>query len=271
MSSQERRQAFLAEMRLGPAWKSTLLTAQRDSAPIEEAPFEKTPDTKTLPSQSLQNSFYEGDVSHTPLSSLTTNTDASVISRLDWEQLEQAVSVCTRCDLFKSRTKTVFGKGSRQARWLFIGEGPGRQEDLQGIPFIGPAGKLLANMVRAIDLNDARDVFITNIVKCRPTDDKGKDRSPTPEEAQACQPYLQRQIELLAPGVMMALGKTAALTLLELPADTPVGSLRGTTYHYRNIPLVVTYHPAYLLRKLSDKGKAWSDLCLAVSHDAHLD
>lgn len=268
MKSQARRQIFLAEMGLGPIWTSTLLTAQDDALLMQEAPSEAIPDSSsTLPVQPAQDSLAESEVSDTPLSSLATNTDGGDISRMDWEQLEHAVSECTRCDLCRSRTKTVFGKGNRQARWLFVGEGPGRQEDLQGIPFIGPAGKLLANMLRAIDLDDTRDVFITNIVKCRPTDAKGKDRSPTPEEAQACQPYLQRQIELLAPEVMMALGKTAALSLLELPAETPVGSLRGTTYHYRNIPLVVTYHPAYLLRKLSDKGKAWSDLCLAASHD----
>lgn len=204
-------------------------------------------------------------------STLATDKAESEIARMDWSELEAAVSVCTRCDLCKSRTRTVFGKGNPQARWLFIGEGPGRQEDRQGIPFIGPAGKLLSSMTQAMDLDEARDVFITNIVKCRPTDDKGRDRPPTAEEAQACLPYLQRQIDLLTPDVMLALGKTAALTLLDMPAETAVGSLRGATHHYRNIPLVVTYHPAYLLRRLSDKGKAWSDLCLAMSHNAQRD
>ncbi len=271
MNSHERRQAFLAEMGLGPIWNSTLRAAQNDAVPIEEVPLEEISGPETLPTQPLQGFLSKEDFSNAPLSAVVTTKDQSEISRMNWEQLEQAVSLCTRCELCKSRTKTVFGKGSRQARWLLVGEGPGRQEDLQGIPFIGPAGKLLANMVRSIDLDNARDVFITNVVKCRPTDDKGRDRAPTPEEAQACLPYLQRQIDLLAPEVMMALGKTSALTLLDLPPNTPVGRLRSETHHFRNIPLVVTYHPAYLLRKLSDKSKAWSDLCLALSHDAKHD
>lgn len=280
MSDQERRQAFLAEMGLGPSWKLTLRPEQgaedtlaEGTSSIEAASEEASREkgvAANLP-QPHQDTFVVPTFPDAVQPDSAPSQDELDISKMNWAQLEQAVSVCTRCDLCKSRTRTVFGKGNQQARWLLIGEGPGRQEDRQGIPFIGPAGKLLTNMVRATGLDEGHDTFITNVVKCRPTDDKGGDRPPTPQEAQACLPYLQRQIELLAPEVMLALGKTSALTLLELPADTPVGSLRGKTYHYRDIPLIVTYHPAYLLRKLSDKSKAWRDLCLALSHDARDD
>ncbi len=176
----------------------------------------------------------------------------------DWAQLKAQVSGCTACVLHEKRNKTVFGVGDEQADWLFVGEGPGAEEDQQGEPFVGQAGKLLDNMLAAIDLQRTRHVYIANIVKCRPPGN----RNPQPEEARACAPYLQRQIELIKPRLIVALGKVAAVNLLG--RDASIASLRGAVHDYRGIPLIVTYHPAYLLRTLGDKAKAWEDLCFAV-------
>lgn len=186
------------------------------------------------------------------------------VARMDWKQLQENVANCVKCDLCKSRRKTVFGTGDRKAKWLFVGEGPGRNEDMQGEPFVGPAGKLLDNMLLAIGLKRGENAYIANIVKCRPAGLDGKDRPPTAEEAAACLPYLERQIALMQPAIIVALGKSAAVSLLGLDAETPVSKMRGKLHRYRELPLVVTYHPAYLLRKLTDKNKAWDDLCMAM-------
>ncbi|AIY41350.1 Uracil-DNA glycosylase [Collimonas arenae] len=186
-------------------------------------------------------------------------------SVMDWPQLQTAVAGCTACGLCRGRKNTVFGVGNNKAKWLFIGEGPGRNEDIQGEPFVGPAGKLLDNILLAMGLARGENAYIANIVKCRPTDATGRDRPPAADEVAACLPYLQRQIELIQPTVLVALGKTAALSLLGLDPSTPVSKLRGSVHRYAERPLIVTYHPAYLLRQLADKGKVWSDLCLAMS------
>ncbi|KAF1041762.1 MAG: Type-4 uracil-DNA glycosylase [Herbaspirillum frisingense] len=187
------------------------------------------------------------------------------IAAMDWAQLKETVSDCRRCGLCNGRKNTVFGVGDEKAKWLFIGEGPGRNEDIQGEPFVGPAGKLLDNMLMAMGLKRGDNAYIGNIVKCRPTDDNGRDRPPSPQEVASCLPYLQRQIALIQPTVLVALGKTAAISLLGMDPSTPVSRLRGTVHRYQDLPLVVTYHPAYLLRTLNDKSKTWADLCLAMS------
>ncbi|MFJ3044960.1 uracil-DNA glycosylase family protein [Herbaspirillum chlorophenolicum] len=187
------------------------------------------------------------------------------IAAMEWPQLKEIVADCRRCGLCNGRKNTVFGVGDEKAKWLFIGEGPGRNEDIQGEPFVGPAGKLLDNMLVAMGLKRGDNAYIANIVKCRPTDDNGRDRPPSPQEVAACLPYLQRQIALIQPTVLVALGKTAAISLLGLDPSTPVSKLRGTVHRYQDLPLVVTYHPAYLLRTLGDKSKSWADLCLAMT------
>lgn len=187
------------------------------------------------------------------------------IKQMDWPQLKEQVADCRRCGLCQGRKKTVFGVGDEKAKWLFIGEGPGRNEDIQGEPFVGPAGKLLDNMLVSMGVKRGDNAYIANIVKCRPTDENGRDRPPSPQEVASCLPYLQRQIELIQPTVLVALGKTAAISLLGLDPTTPVARLRGTVHRYQELPLVVTYHPAYLLRSLQDKSKTWADLCLAMS------
>ena len=181
------------------------------------------------------------------------------ILRMDWAELKASVAACTACQLAKGRTHTVFGVGDEAADWLFVGEGPGAEEDAKGEPFVGQAGKLLDNMLAAIGLARVQNVYIANVVKCRPPGN----RNPEPGEAAACAPYLERQIALIQPKLIVALGKVAAQNLLG--RDASIASLRGKLHQSHGVPLIVTYHPAYLLRSLSDKSKAWQDLCFARS------
>jgi len=174
-----------------------------------------------------------------------------------WEALQAEVAPCTQCDLCKTRTQTVFGSGNKNADWMIIGEGPGQNEDLQGLPFVGNAGLLLTEMLRAIGL-DREEVFITNIVKCRPP----ANRDPKPIEIETCKPYLMRQIALLKPKIIVVLGRIAAQALLN--TDEPISKLRGKIHALNDTPVVVVYHPAYLLRSMLDKRKAWADLKLAL-------
>lgn len=173
----------------------------------------------------------------------------------DWAALEQRIAACTACDLHRGRQRTVFGTGDRQAALMVIGEGPGAEEDRQGEPFVGRAGQLLNAMLAAIGLARAQ-VYIANIVKCRPPGN----RDPQAAEAATCRAYLERQIELVQPRAILAVGRIAAQNLLAV--ETPLGRLRGHVHAYGpgRLPLIVTYHPAYLLRKPADKGKAWDDL-----------
>lgn len=174
-----------------------------------------------------------------------------------WDTLADAVAHCTACKLHTSRTQGVLGVGDQQADWLIIGEAPGAEEDAQGEPFVGQAGKLLDAMLASIGLTRGDNVYIANIVKSRPPGN----RNPEPDEIAACRPYLLAQIELIRPKLILALGRVAAQSLLD--SDEAVGRLRGKAHQFQGVPLVVTYHPAYLLRNLPDKAKAWEDLCLA--------
>jgi uracil-DNA glycosylase len=178
-----------------------------------------------------------------------------------WESLRAEVLACTKCSLHSSRTQGVFGVGSREAQWLVVGEAPGAEEDRRGEPFVGRAGHLLDAMLKAIGLSRGSNVYIANVLKSRPPGN----RDPKPEEVAACLPYLMRQIELLRPRVMLAVGRIAAQNLLS--TDVPLGRLRGKVHHFGelNTPLIVTYHPAYLLRTPGDKRKAWEDLKFARS------
>jgi DNA polymerase len=177
-------------------------------------------------------------------------------STMDWEALADAVRACTKCALHATRTQTVFGVGKRRAQWMFVGEAPGADEDAQGEPFVGRAGQLLNAMLFAIGLK-REEVYIANVLKCRPPGN----RDPLPEEVEHCEPYLIRQIELIAPRLIVALGRHAAHSLLK--TELPLARLRGQRLSYHGTPLIVTYHPAYLLRSPADKRKAWEDLCLA--------
>ncbi|MGH8644084.1 MAG: uracil-DNA glycosylase [Gammaproteobacteria bacterium] len=179
-------------------------------------------------------------------------------NEMDWEKLSAAVAGCTKCGLHQGRFQTVFGVGNRNADWMLIGEAPGAEEDRQGEPFVGRAGQLLNAMLTAIGLERSA-VYIANILKCRPP----SNRVPRPEEALCCEPYLERQIALVKPRIILALGRIAAQNLLKM--ETPIGRMRGKIYEYKplKIPIVVTYHPAYLLRSPTQKARAWEDLLTA--------
>jgi len=174
-----------------------------------------------------------------------------------WDTLTDAVAHCTACKLSATRTQGVLGVGDRNADWLVIGEAPGADEDRLGEPFVGQAGKLLDAMLASIDLARGDNVYITNVLKSRPPGN----RNPEPDEVAACRPYLLAQIELIQPKIILALGRFAAQSLLD--TDEAIGRLRGRVHQFQGVPLVVTYHPAYLLRTLPDKARAWEDLCLA--------
>ena len=183
--------------------------------------------------------------------------DGSHAPAYTWDTLTDAVAHCTACKLAASRTQGVLGVGDRNADWLIIGEAPGADEDTQGEPFVGQAGKLLDAMLASIGLKRGDNVYITNVLKSRPPGN----RNPEPDEVAACRPYLLAQIELIQPKLILALGRFAAHSLLD--TDEAIARLRGRVHSFCNVPLVVTYHPAYLLRNLPDKARAWEDLCLA--------
>lgn len=192
-----------------------------------------------------------------PVAADTPAVDArtAAIAAMNWDELRAAVAGCTACALCQTRKQAVLGVGDVEADWLFVGEGPGAEEDERGEPFVGQAGKLLDAMLAAIGLRRGHKVYIANAVKCRPPGN----RTPEPGETAACWPFLARQIELLRPRLIVTLGKPAAQTLLQ--QEVKIADARGMIHDFAGFPLIVTYHPAYLLRNLPDKAKAWEDLC----------
>ena len=222
-----RRDSMLAEMGLAPIWRS-----KGPGAPVAQAPA-------SLPAEPAQTPGVAREAR---------------ISRMDWPALKSAVPACTACALHKGRTQTVFGVGDENADWLLVGEAPGADEDRLGEPFVGQAGKLLDAMLAAIGLERTKNVYIANVLKCRPPGNRNPDSS----EVSRCSPHLLRQIDLIQPRLILAMGRFAVQTLLA--TDASIASLRGKVFQYQNVPLIVTYHPAYLLRTLPDKAKAWEDL-----------
>ena len=228
------RDYFLREMGLGPVWK---LRAAPAVISVEEVP----PPSPAEPAASGM--------------SVAGTAGVAPPWAMSWDELATAVAACRQCRLCEARKQAVLGVGDRNADWLFVGEGPGAEEDQRGEPFVGQAGKLLDNMLAAIGLKRGQDVYIANAVKCRPPEN----RTPAPDEIATCRPFLQRQIELIQPRLIVALGRPAAQTLLQ--TEIKIGAARGKLHDYDGIPVIVTYHPAYLLRTLQDKAKAWEDLC----------
>ena len=248
---------MLEEMGLTPIWRL------RDSAPAAAQALVVEPEAVSeLPVTSHKSSQPAAGKKPRITNHESRITDSSdrraTIMRMEWPGLKEAVASCVACPLHAKRNKTVFGVGDENTDWLFVGEGPGADEDAQGEPFVGQAGRLLDNMLAAIRLQRGQNVYIANVVKCRPPGN----RNPQPAEALSCEPYLHRQIDLIRPKLIIALGKVAAANLLA--SDASVASMRGKVHDYRGTPLIVTYHPAYLLRSLQDKAKAWADLCFAV-------
>ena len=252
------RQDRLQALGLWPIWRLRVAApvgiepvspAQESApAPLESAPPEPVP-LAVVPSAPM---------AATPaLPVAPCIRESSPIDSMNWDALLAEIKSCTRCELAKSRTQAVPGVGDIHAEWLFVGEAPGANEDRLGEPFVGDAGKLLDAILAAIGLARGSNVFIANVLKSRPPGN----RDPKPEEVAACLPFLERQIELIQPRLIVALGRFAAQSLLA--TDTPIGRMRGQVHRYRGVPLVVTYHPAYLLRNPLDKAKVWEDLVLA--------
>ncbi|RJX30962.1 MAG: uracil-DNA glycosylase [Oxalobacter sp.] len=256
------RDNYLKEMGVGVIWKLRERPSATSAPEAEQADLAGTID---IPSMDEMPPCFDDMVGTEAVSTVAMPE----VSGMDWKALEETIRQCRACGLCQGRTQAVPGVGDPHAEWLFIGEGPGYFEDQQGEPFVGASGKLLDNMLMAMGLQRGSNAYIANIVKCRATDASGKDRPPTVDEAQACQPYLERQIALIQPKIIVAVGRVAATTLLRTDPQTSLAVLRGKAHLYRTpdgkvIPLVATYHPAYLLRQLSEKRKAWEDLCLAM-------
>jgi uracil-DNA glycosylase family 4 len=247
----ERRRAMLAEM--GLRGVAALPARSAEAAPLEEA-LPATPVSMPLADREPHPAAPE----RVALVDARQAPRTSPVSSMQWEALAEAVAACQACRLCESRHNTVFGVGDPRADWLIVGEAPGEQEDLAGEPFVGAAGQLLDNMLRAIGLNRRQNVYIANVLKCRPP----ANRNPEPEEVARCEPFLRRQVELLQPKIILAMGRFAVHSLLG--STEPIGKLRGRRHQYLGVPVVVTYHPAYLLRNLPEKAKAWADLCLAL-------
>ena len=227
------RDEILRELHLAPEWR----LRRRDVATSQEA---------GVPAE------------HAPIASpLAATTRLERIAALGWDEFAADVEACTACGLCRTRNRAVPGVGDVRAQWMLIGEAPGAEEDARGEPFVGQAGKLLDNMLGALGMNRRDNVYIANVLKCRPPGN----RTPVPVEVDACRPYLERQIALIRPQLIVALGKSAASLLLG--TDASIASLRGRVHRVRDVPLVVTYHPAYLLRSLQEKAKAWEDLLFA--------
>lgn len=242
-----REQAILRELNLHPLW------VQRNApAAVPKA------ETVSASAEPVSAPQPDAVVAAPEVEVRTASSREQVIAELGWPELKTMVRDCTACGLRAGCTQTVFGVGDEQADWLFVGEGPGADEDARGEPFVGQAGKLLDNMLLALQMKRGSNVYIANIVKCRPPGN----RAPEPDEVASCLPYLQRQIALIQPKIVVALGKTAANALLGQEAT--LASLRGEVHDLNGVPLVITYHPAYLLRTPLDKAKTWQDLRLAV-------
>ncbi len=238
-----RRELFLEEMGLTPVWRLKARAAQ-DVETQAQAPIAVADPV---------------DAAATAAPQSASNTDDRVqrIARMDWSELKATVAACTACSLRKACTQTVYGVGDENADWLLVGEAPGAEEDARGEPFVGQAGKLLDGMLSGIDLKRGENVYIANVLKCRPPGN----RNPEHAEVAQCSPFLARQVELIRPKLILAMGRFACQTLLA--TDASIASLRGRVHRYQGVPLIVTYHPAYLLRSLHDKAKAWEDLCFA--------
>ena len=280
----KRQRAMLAEMGVR-VWSPMSETVVMGAPAVETLVVADT--SAAVPAEAVMQAHAEQAHSLTVANEMVKAAPTSIptqrpegIDQMDWPTLHSTVSTCQACALCASRKNTVFGVGASapegqvpQVDWLIVGEAPGENEDLQGEPFVGQAGKLLDNMLVAMKLSrtgvrthEGGGVYIANVLKCRPPGN----RNPKPEEVAQCVPYLERQVALLKPRMILAMGRFAVQALLrDSQPDvetTPLGKLRGRVYQYQNVPVVVTYHPAYVLRNLPEKAKVWADLCLAMAH-----
>lgn len=256
------RREILEELGANPVWRrrtpvvagASLAGLANDAAAVAPADLPSVANPAiaagSFPQPSPQAGFTE-------VGRLGPDERGERIARLEWGEFARAVDACNACGLCRTRQRAVPGVGDRKAHWMFVGEAPGAEEDARGEPFVGQAGRLLDSMLAALGMKRGSNVYIANVLKCRPPNN----RTPEPAEAESCRPFLERQIALIQPKVIVALGRSAASLLLR--TDATIASLRGRIHGYDSVPLVVTYHPAYLLRNLPDKAKSWEDLLLA--------
>lgn len=275
-----RRDSILREMGLGPIWRlrgapgdeADALDPTNEQVPpdtsVEETPAVAAPvvgaQDRDAQVRAQERSLRAESPAPQPARERSPAVNADAVGGMGWDELTQEILACKACRLCEQRRQAVPGVGDRQADWLFVGEGPGAEEDARGEPFVGKAGQLLDAMMSAIGIKRGDKVYIANTVKCRPP----ANRTPEVEELAACFPYLARQIALIRPRLIVALGRPAAQSLLN--TDIRIASARGKCFDYDGIPVVVTYHPAYLLRNPMDKAKAWEDLCFARREMARL-
>ncbi len=267
----ERQRAMLGEIGIKWWWPDDEPVAASDrgadesaavSTAVGAAPESRVAHTTALANAPVNALTLAPVAAHAVSGPAPAHTDAAIAS-LDWPALRERVAGCTACKLCEGRRQTVFGVGNPRAHWMIVGEAPGEQEDQQGEPFVGKSGRLLDNMLRAValtrDANEpAKQVYIANTIKCRPPGN----RNPEPVELERCEPYLARQLQLVQPRIIVAMGRFAVQSLLR--STEPLGRLRGKVHRYQGVPLIATYHPAYLLRNPEEKARAWDDLCLAV-------
>ena len=269
------RETKLREMGLGPVWR--LRTARAEGQAIEPQAVNTEPQAVNTGPQAAaganRNVARGVPATNAPRTAPALSAGAGGaatpaiaddlqgreqdILRMDWPELQAAVSGCVACGLCKTRRQAVFGVGDERAEWMLVGEAPGAEEDARGEPFVGQAGRLLDNMLGAMGMARGKNVYIANVLKCRPPGN----RNPEPGEVTRCSPHLVRQLTLIQPKLILALGRFAAQCLLGTEAS--ISSMRGKVHRYQGVPVIVTYHPAYLLGNLPDKAKAWQDLCFA--------
>lgn len=247
-----RRDSILREMGVTPLWR---LRARETVAAPPQAEARRSPVLESPSSADPTPLVAERSGTSSSATALP-ETRAARIAQLDWEALETEIAACSACRLCEKRQNAVPGAGDRNADVMFVGEGPGGEEDRRGLPFVGAAGKLLDAMLAAIGLTREQGVYIANTVKCRPPNN----RTPQADEMAACRPYLDRQIALVRPRLLVALGRPAAQVLLDEP-EVRINAARGRVHQHGGIAVLVTYHPAYLLRNQADKARAWEDLC----------
>ncbi len=265
MSLDARRARLWQAMELGPLWVERDARAPNPVGAESAAPGTRREESATRDATSRPPLPIALPAGLQVRVAAGADARAAAIARMDWRALQESVAACVACPLCKTRTRTVFGVGHRAARWMIVGEAPGAEEDARGEPFVGQAGRLLDNMLASIGLSRQGEtessVYIANVLKCRPPGN----RNPQPDEVAACEPFLRRQIALLRPALILVMGRIAAQALLA--TDATIASLRGRVHTLvlddLRSPVVVTYHPAYLLRNLADKAKSWADLCFA--------
>lgn len=251
-----RRDSMLREMGIAPLWRDRASPSPQQAA-VEALPETQAPAEAPRPAAPVRVEVAPARPVAPVVAPVAAPSATVSAEGLSWDELEQRIRACQACHLSERRTQAVPGVGDREADWLFVGEGPGAEEDARGEPFVGQAGKLLDAMLASLGLARGRNVYIANAVKCRPPGN----RTPEADEIATCHPYLDRQIELIRPRIIVALGRPAAQTLLG--GEIKIAAARGRLFDRKGVPVVVTYHPAYLLRNPQDKARAWEDLCFA--------